>query len=156
MRTLTASPMGRFGAVLAIDNALPHLDSDAEVRQALASMFARLRPGGTLLLSLRDYAPLISARPTLQETRVFGQAGQRRRVHQRWHWTDERRYVLHLHIATEDLGGHWTDRHFVGRYRALTPAELVERVEDTGYGQAEILMPGVTGFYQPLVRATRP
>lgn len=37
-----------------MDNALPHLDSDAAIAMALGAMHARLRPGGKVVFSLRD------------------------------------------------------------------------------------------------------
>jgi glycine/sarcosine N-methyltransferase len=64
MRTLEKAPTAHYGAVLCMDNALPHLDSDKDIVMALRAMNARLRPGGVLVLSLRDYGPLIRERPT--------------------------------------------------------------------------------------------
>ena len=68
--------MEKFGAVLAFDNALPHLDSDEDIRQALASMRARLHAGGKLLVSLRDYGPLMSERPAIMAPRQKGIASE--------------------------------------------------------------------------------
>src|SRR5689334_9141614 len=45
LRTLATAPNGAYGAVLALDNALPHLMSEGELRRALTAMRARLRPG---------------------------------------------------------------------------------------------------------------
>jgi glycine/sarcosine N-methyltransferase len=59
MRSLGTSATGTSGAVIAFDNALPHLDSDEDLLKALAAMLDRLRAGGTLLISLRDYGPLM-------------------------------------------------------------------------------------------------
>ena len=41
--------------VLVADNALPHLDSEAEIRGALVEWLRCARPGGGCLLTLRDY-----------------------------------------------------------------------------------------------------
>lgn len=64
MRILEKAQLAHYGAVLCMDNALPHLDSDAEIVMALGAMHARLRPGGILVLSLQDYGPLIREKPT--------------------------------------------------------------------------------------------
>jgi glycine/sarcosine N-methyltransferase len=73
LRTLSTSPLDKFGAVLAFDNALPHLDSDEDIRQALASMRERLHAGGKLLVSLRDYGPLMSERPAMMAPTFAGE-----------------------------------------------------------------------------------
>lgn len=40
MRELTTAATGEFGVVLALDNALPHLDSDSDILLALGSMLS--------------------------------------------------------------------------------------------------------------------
>jgi glycine/sarcosine N-methyltransferase len=156
MRTLVTAPIGKFAAVLAFDNALPHLDSDEDIQSAFAAMQDRLRPGGTVLVGLRNYGPLMLERPTGEPARVFGKNGGRRIVHQVWDWQDRRRYVLHLFITTEERNGEWLTRHFVGRYRAVTPDEVAHLAERAGLREVRVLEPAVTGYYQPIVSATRP
>jgi SAM-dependent methyltransferase len=46
-----------FDVVLACDNALPHLDTAADIQTALAECFRSVRPGGGCLVSMRDYGP---------------------------------------------------------------------------------------------------
>src|ERR1700677_690433 len=71
MRSLATAPPGKYGAVLAFDNALPHLDSDEEVRGALTAMRERLRRGGKLLISLRDYASILTEHPSTATPRFY-------------------------------------------------------------------------------------
>lgn len=101
MRLLTTSPKGGFGAIVALDNALPHLDSDDEIQTALLAMRDRLKPQGKLLISLRDYETLMKQRPAVTEPAWFIDKGRRRIVHQVWDWKDDRRYVVHLYITRE-------------------------------------------------------
>ena len=54
MRGLSRARTSSYGAVIAMDNAIPHLQSEDDIQCALTSMRARLRPGGTLLTSLRE------------------------------------------------------------------------------------------------------
>jgi glycine/sarcosine N-methyltransferase len=131
MRTLRTEPMGRYAAVLAFDNALPHLDSDEDIQKAITAMHDRLQP------------------------RVFGNNGERRIVHQVWDWRDQRRYVLHLFITMEPQEQEWLTRHFVGRYRAVTPDEVARLAEQSGFRHVKVLDPTATGYYQPIVCATR-
>jgi glycine/sarcosine N-methyltransferase len=155
MRELRTSPLAGFGVVLAFDNALPHLDSDDDVLAALAAMRDRLRPGGKLLVSLRDYGPLMEQRPTMTPPAMFSDDGRRRMVHQVWEWLDQRRYVVHLFITRQLPSLKWSTDHFIGHYRAMTPQEVASHAERVGFQQIEILTPSTTGFYQPVVTATR-
>jgi SAM-dependent methyltransferase len=155
MRTLEDAALGKYGVVLCFDNSLPHLDSDADVQSALAAMRDRLRPQGKLFLSLRDYGPLMSERPTMMPPSFFGKAGARRIVHQVWEWQDERRYVVHIFITIEAADQQWVSRHFVGHYRAITPEEVAGHASFVGLQQVEVLAPAVTGYYQPIVSAKR-
>ena len=46
MRTLKTASAGRYGAIIAMDNALPHLDSDDDILATFAAMRSSLRPSG--------------------------------------------------------------------------------------------------------------
>ena len=81
MRLLKTSDKGQYGAVLALDNALPHLDNDNDILKALSAMRERLKSGGRLLISLRDYAPLLEQRPNMMPPSMFLDDGRRRIVH---------------------------------------------------------------------------
>ncbi|MTJ79672.1 MAG: class I SAM-dependent methyltransferase [Telmatospirillum sp.] len=159
MRTLEMAPVNHYGAVLCMDNALPHLDSDADIGMALRAMGARLRSGGHLLLSLRDYGPLIRERPKAMTPSFFTDAGGRRIVFQVWDWLDDRRYAVHLYISRQDIsngaGGQWRDHHFVGHYRAIPVDEMSALAVSAGLTDVRVLFPSQTGFYQPVITARR-
>jgi SAM-dependent methyltransferase len=63
MRTLSTARRNAYDAVIAFDNAIPHLHSDEEILDALSNMRDRLRSGGIILISLRDYGPLLANVP---------------------------------------------------------------------------------------------
>jgi SAM-dependent methyltransferase len=152
MRLLKTAPCGRYGAVLCMDNALPHLDSEDDILTALKAMHVRLRAGGTLLLSLRDYEQLMRERPSIMPP-TFYQDGQCRCiVHQVWDWTDERRYRFHLYLTVETNQGWWC-HHVTGQYRAITPSELAALTGKAGFGAVQVLSPDESGYYQPMIRA---
>jgi glycine/sarcosine N-methyltransferase len=155
MRELRTSAPGKFGVVIAFDNAIPHLDSDDQVCMALSAMRDRLRHGGKLLASLRDYGPLIEQHPSMMQPAMFWDEGRRRIVHQVWDWQDERRYVLHLYITRQVRNDEWLTSHFLGYYRAITPQELAAHMEQVGLREVQILPPMETGYYQPVVAALR-
>lgn len=55
-----------FDAVICMDNSLPHLQSAEQLLQAAEQIRSRLRPGGFLMASIRDYDQLTKERPTVQ------------------------------------------------------------------------------------------
>src|SRR5499427_1724685 len=63
MRTLTTAPTSRYAAVIAMDNALPHLESDDDLVTALSAMRSRLLPRGKVIISVRDYESFLKDRP---------------------------------------------------------------------------------------------
>jgi SAM-dependent methyltransferase len=54
---------GPFDAVVSKGNALPHLLTDAEIEMTLHTFFSLLRPGGILVIGMRDFAPFMESRP---------------------------------------------------------------------------------------------
>lgn len=155
MRQLKTAPLQHYGVVIAMDNALPHLESEEEVLTTLKTMKDRLKMGGHLLLSLRDYDKLMKERPSFTPPNFFQDGKYRRIVHQVWDWQDERHYMLHLYITYETLNG-WISHHFVGRYRAISVHEVVSFMKSVGFVEIKILGSEETGFYQPIIQGTNP
>lgn len=54
---------GPFDAVVSKGNALPHLLTDEEIEYTLHTFFDLLRPGGVLVIGMRDFGPFMEARP---------------------------------------------------------------------------------------------
>jgi len=98
MLDLTEIPDGDFDAVVCMDNALPHLESDEELFQAATQIRRKLRAGATFMGSIRDYDSLVQERPVVVGPAFYSDQGSRRIVHQVWDWSDERRYAFHLYI----------------------------------------------------------
>src|SRR4051812_6471810 len=62
LRALDTVP-GTYDVVLSCDNALPHLLTDDDLGRAATGMWSRLRPGGLLVVSIRDYDALSAEKP---------------------------------------------------------------------------------------------
>ena len=152
MLDMTAIPDGEFDAVLCMDNALPHFESDERVLQAAQQIRRKLRAGAIFMASIRDYDRLVQHRPVMQEPAFYLNNGMRRIVHQVWDWKDERRYVLHLYITREVEGG-WETQHYVSQYRAILREELSRVLEVAGFVGCRWILPEESGFYQPIVLA---
>jgi cyclopropane fatty-acyl-phospholipid synthase-like methyltransferase len=155
MTSLNEIDESDFDAVIAVDNALPHLSS-GQLGQAVAAMAAKLKPNGLFMASIRDYDQLSLERPAVQRPIFFGRPGSRRIVHQVWDWADstaeDARYVLHLYITLESER-EWTAHHFVSEYRCLLRDEVSAALATSGFEDIRWLMPRETGFYQPIVLA---
>jgi glycine/sarcosine N-methyltransferase len=140
-----------FDLVVALDNALPHLGSD-RLAAALRAIYTKLKPEGLLMASIRDYDTLIEHRPAVQGPVFYGRSGERRIVHQVWDWTDREHYIVHLYITLETAAG-WVGHHFGAEYRCLLREELTRALEEENFHAVRWLMPGESGYFQPLVVA---
>jgi glycine/sarcosine N-methyltransferase len=151
MTDLGAVADGEFDAVVALDNALPHLEREP-LKAAVCAMRAKVRAGGLLLASTRDYDRAIVERPVVQGPEFYGREGERRILHQVWEWTDGEWIRIHLYITTQEGEG-WNERHFVGEYRAVLRGEITRSLEEAEFTSVRWLMPQESGFFQPIVMA---
>jgi hypothetical protein len=156
IRTLTSQVSGAFDVVLACDNALPHLLSDHDLRQGVANMMAKLRPGGLVLASIRDYDRLAREQPRSEGPRVFDDPDGRRITFQVWDWAaDGSGYMLHQFIVRQD-GETWSTDHFATPYRALLRRDLEAALSEAGLSDVRWHEPEESGFFQPIVTARLP
>ena len=155
LRTLDTQVSGTFDAVIACDNALPHLLTDNDLEQAVAAMSAKLRPGGLFLVSLRDYDQLRRDRPQTHTPRVFDDPEGRRIAFQVWDWSEDgARYRLHQFLVRQHNGG-WRTNHVEADYRALLRGELSAIVERAGLTRLHWHEPETSGYHQPILTARK-
>lgn len=153
MRNLGEVPAAGFGAVICMDNALPHLHSEADLTQAARQIRAKLRIGGTFVASIRDYDEILAHHPVTQRPAFYSDEGKRRIVFQVWDWHDDRRYTFHLYITRETSAG-WTNFHGVSAYRAVLRDEVTAILASSGFTNIRWQFQTESGFYQPVVIAT--
>jgi glycine/sarcosine N-methyltransferase len=147
--------VGRFGAVIACGNALPHLD-DAPLGAALRAAWLALRPGGRFVAAIRDYDELSTKRPALEPARLMGTAPHRRLALQVWTWdADGRACDVDLFVGRE-RPDRWTTTVYRTRYRALVRADLERAAGGAGFVEPRWLMPEQSGHAQPIFTARRP
>jgi SAM-dependent methyltransferase len=152
IRVLDVDGAGGFDAAVTFDNALPHLLADADLDAACAALRRALRPGGTLLASIRDYDELLRTRPSGDPPRRIVTDGGERIVFQVWDWVSDDRYTLR-HFIMAASGGGWAVSERTTTYRALPRATLTDALGRAGFGDVVWRMPEETGFYQPIVAA---
>ena len=157
LRNLTESIAGPFDVICALDNALPHLEGEAELAQALGGIAARLAPGGLFLASIRDYDAMLRDRPRVEAPRVIDEPEGHRVVFQVWDWApDGSSYRLHLYFVRYRDGIGAETRVFTGRYWPLTRARLEKLLAAAGLERSAWHERETSGFHQPIVSARAP
>lgn len=153
MRALES--VARYDAVIACDNAIPHLLDDRELDAAVGAVANVLEPNGVFLAGVRDYDALRAERPSGVPGVVRERPDGREIVGQAWEWHDQGEQLrIHLFFLRERADG-WVAEVHTTWYRALTRAALTAALErnqftDVTWHSAEEL-----GYYQPVVTARR-
>ena len=154
LRMLSGYHAGPYDVVCALDNALPHLESDADLEAALREMVSLLAPGGLFLASLRDYESLRQEKPRATAPKVFGGGDGRRVVFQVWDWRrDERGYRINQYIVQHRPDGLADTKVFTTTYWTLTRTRLTALLQRLGLTEVRWLEPDDSGYYQPIVAA---
>ena len=151
LRDLGAVCSGPFAAVIACDNAIPHLLSDAEIEQAFVQCHRCLAPGGVLLVSVRDYAAIERKSPDIRPYGARTDGDRRYTVEQVWEW-DGDQYDLTLRIHEDAPDGPTQTHSFRTRYYAVTTATLERLLRKAGFARVERRD---EWFFQPLLVAIR-
>jgi SAM-dependent methyltransferase len=152
-RKLGATVSDIFDVVISCDNAIAHCLRDDDLAAALTSIRTRLKPGGLLLLSVRDYDALVVDKLRFNNEHVHDRPDGRRVVFQVWDWaSDGRRYRNHQFLIRE-IDGSYELKHFETELRALLHDELTAAIRGAGYEEVQWHRPEASGYYQPIVTA---
>lgn len=155
LRTLRDRVSGEFDVVISCDNSLPHLLTDDDIAVALKNMLDTLRPGGLILIGIRDYDELARDRPPATTPRIIDRDSGRSILFQVWDWSaDARTYDLSLFVVKSQDESWTTDCH-TARYRALLRFELDGFLSEAGFADVIWHFPDRTGHHQPIVTARR-
>jgi len=177
IRTLETKVTDAFDVVIACDNAVSHLLSDADLLQAASQMRARLRAHGLLLVTIRDYDRVAqglshqagaadpgmpgvssqsgSGRSHATLPRVYDAADGRRIVFQVWDWAADGRSYTVNQFFVRTKGRDWQTSHHATRFRALLREDLSAILRQAGFAEIRWHMPETSGFYQPIVTARK-
>src|SRR4051794_22884561 len=111
-------------------------------------MRARLREGGLLMITMRDFDTAVVEKPPLGPTAVV--PGPPRRVLVRLHDWDDDHYTVRYVVLTEAQDG-WTVADHTTRYRAITLAELTLALEAARFHPVPSPAERVVGDQQVIV-----
>lgn len=142
---------GCADVVLACDNAIPHLPSLAEIERAISEFRRCARPGGGVIISMRDYTRMP---PGTVEERPYGERewnGRRYAAEQEWVWKGS---TYDLTMRFRSLGEGSDDPiEFTTTYFAVPIEEVLQVMSDAGLVDVERLD---DEFYQPLLIGSVP
>jgi SAM-dependent methyltransferase len=152
MRSIAASVAGRFHAVLAFDNSIPHLLTDADILTAFRQFSAVLRLGGACLCSVRDYDQLGRGVPATHPYGERTRGAEQFLLRQEWAWDDPMHYDLAFIIEREGPEGPRTVLRTETRYYAVSVDRLLALLRQAGFADCRRL-DGV--IYQPVLVGRR-
>jgi SAM-dependent methyltransferase len=137
-----------FDVVIACDNAVPHLLSDADILLAFEQFYQCAAPGGGCLISVRDYANMELGGKKLYPRVTHDTPDGRLVLFDLWEF-DGDHYDMTTYIVT-DTGGDTAQTRVIrgGRYYCVTIPPLERLLHQAGFGQVETLR---DRFFQPLI-----
>lgn len=151
-RALSDTFAEQFDVVIAMDKTLPHMLTSTDLDAAVGSIMGRVRPGGIFVASIRDYDRLLEDKPPYSPPYIHETSKGRRVSFQTWAWEDDNyRLVQYIIDDAETL----QISKFECEYRATRRQELTDLLIAHGGEGVSWLMPGETGFYQPIVVARK-
>jgi len=151
MRRVDESVSRQFDALIAFDNAVPHLLTDAELSTAFAAFYRVIRPGGVCLLSVRDYQT-VSRTDTVLTYGVRSVEGARCLPLQAWHWLDQDQYEVTFYLIIDGEKAPQV-RSNTARYYAVSIDRLLALLTAAGFVDLERRDETI---YQPILIARRP
>ena len=139
----------QFAAVIACDNAIPHLLSDEEIGAAFVECRRLLEPGGVFLVSVRDYAAIERRTPDHHPygTRTVGDCTYT--AEQIWRWEGDQ-YDLALRLTEQRPDEPPMVHEFHSRYYAVALSTLERLLRESGFA---LVARRDEHFFQPLLVA---
>lgn len=130
---------GPFDAVLTKGNALPHLLTDSEIRMALGNFRRLLKPGGLLIIGMRDFDHLLEDRPRMIPGQFHDGEDEQHILFDIWDWDDGPPVTVTFNkFIVSGSGSDYTAKKHSVKYRALRRAELEAMLAETGFTDVRV------------------
>jgi SAM-dependent methyltransferase len=150
MRQAYTHHQQQFRVVISCDNAVPHLLNDADIRQAFGQFYDCLRPGGGVIISVRDYEKE-ERRTQIKPEGVHVEAGNRYILLQVWEFEGEI-YEMSMYVIKDDRSGGCSTQVMRAKYYAVGTTRLMALLAEAGFEEVK----RVDGaFFQPVLLGTR-
>jgi SAM-dependent methyltransferase len=138
MRQAYTHHQQQFDVVISCDNAVPHLLTDADILQAFHQFFACTRPGGGVIVNMRDYDKVERSGLRLEPERVRVEDGKRYILFQVWEFEGDI-YEMSLYLVKDEGGTDCTAQVMRAHYYAIGMGKLMKLMEQAGYEQVKRL-----------------
>ena len=136
-----------FDVVIACDNSVPHLLSDADILRAFEQFYRCTAPGGLCLISVRDYDAVERGQTQLHPHGVRQVDGTRYVLFQVWEWEGPL-YHTTMYVIEHADGAEPVVRATRATYYAVPISTLVQLLRQAGFGEVE----RIDGeFFQPVL-----
>jgi SAM-dependent methyltransferase len=152
MRQLRQVHQRQFDVIIACDNAVPHLLSDADILVAFEQFYRCTVSGGGCIISVRDYATMERGGRQFYPRLIHDTDKGRRILFDVWEFEGDY-YDLTTYVVEDtgqDLAG--TDVIRGGRYYCVTIETLERLFRQAGFSEVRTLQ---ERFYQPLIVALK-
>jgi SAM-dependent methyltransferase len=152
MRQLWEAHQREFDVVIACDNALPHILSDADILIALEQFYRCVASGGGCVISVRDYATMERGGRQLYPRIIHDTDKGRIVLFDVWEFEGDY-YDLTTYV-TEDVGQAVAETQVIrgGRYYCVTTETLEKLFRQAGFVEVRTLK---DRFFQPLIVALK-
>ncbi len=129
---------GPFDAIITKGNSIPHLLRDDQIEEAMLIFHELLRPGGVLLIGMRDFEPLLEDRPRFWPGRIHDEPGEQIITFDIWDWNDGPPITVTFNrfIVRGDGKTYNASKHPVV-FRALTAEEVEVVMLEVGFSNIQ-------------------
>jgi SAM-dependent methyltransferase len=136
-----------FDVVIACDNAVPHLLSDADILKAFRAFYRCVKPGGGCLITVRDYDAVERSGMRVIPYGTREEDGVTYFIFQVWTF-DDACYDLAMCFVRDDRAPEDAAHIFWSRYYAVSPARLEALLREAGFGDVRR---AESDYYQPVI-----
>ena len=148
-RSLSAVHRSTFDVVIACDNAIPHLLTDEEIRQAFVEMRRCISPGGGFVISVRNYDPEESGTKVVPYG-IRPEGKNKYLVFQVWEYQN-RIYDLSMYFVKDSGASECVTHVMRSKYYAIPIKRLIELMNEAGFRDIRRFD---DRFFQPLLTAS--
>lgn len=130
---------GSFDAIITKGNSIPHLLRDDQIEETILIFHELLRPGGVLLVGMRDFEPLLEDRPRFWPGRVHDEPGEQIITFDIWDWNDGPPItVTYNRFIVRGDGKTYTATKHPVVFRALTAEEVEVVMLEAGFTNIQV------------------
>lgn len=151
MRRVHRHHQQMFDVLIACDNAVPHLLSDADILDAFRAFYRCVEPGGGCIITVRDYDAVERSGTRVIPYGVRENDGARYLIFQVWTF-DDPHYDLAMYFVQDDGSAEGTAHIFRSRYYAVSPARLEALLREAGFVDVHR---AESDYYQPVIVGSR-